>query len=218
MAPHLSLSQHRGGDLERSPVLCPPNPSVTPSSQCLPVLCPSHLSVPCFLIPNLPSAQGLCAQLHLQGFSTAGVCGGPRGTRLPPDTAPTSQGPTPAQLKLCGLRRCLSMPAGAGSAPLGALGLRARGDTIPGPGQDHPLPAVCAVARSEAPTPAPATRPVPISVGRKRQQAWWLCSLVLGPIPLASPMPPGSLPQSPLPWCCKSLEGLQVLFWCLTWG
>lgn len=43
------------------------------------------------------------------------------------------------------------MPAGAGTAPLGALGLRACGDTIPGPWQDHPLPAVCEAARSEAP-------------------------------------------------------------------
>ena len=42
------------------------------------------------------------------------------------------------------------MPAGAGTAPLGALGLRARGDTIPGPRQDRPLPAVRVAARSEA--------------------------------------------------------------------
>lgn len=42
------------------------------------------------------------------------------------------------------------MPAGASAAPLGALGLRACGDTVPGLWQDHPLPAVCAVARSEA--------------------------------------------------------------------
>lgn len=42
------------------------------------------------------------------------------------------------------------MPAGASTASLGALGLRACGDTIPGLWQDHPLPAVCAVARSEA--------------------------------------------------------------------
>lgn len=102
-----------------------------------------------FLAPNLSSVQGLCAQLHLQGFSTTGVCRGPRGICLPPDTAPTSQGPTTAQLKLCGLWRCLSMPAGVGPAPLGALGLCACGDTIPRPWQDHPLPAMCTVTRSE---------------------------------------------------------------------
>ena len=43
------------------------------------------------------------------------------------------------------------MPAGAGTAPLGALGLRACGDTIPGSRQDCPLPAVRVAARSEAP-------------------------------------------------------------------
>lgn len=42
------------------------------------------------------------------------------------------------------------MPAGAGTAPLGALGLRACGDTIQGPRQDRPLPAVRVAARSEA--------------------------------------------------------------------
>lgn len=123
---------------------------------------PSHLS---FFYPHLPSAQGLCAQLYLQGFSTAGMCGEPWGVGLPTDIAPTSQGPTSAQLKLCVLWRCLSMPAGAGTAPLGALGLRACGDTIPGSWQDHPLPAVCAVARSEGPHP-----PWPLSLG----QLLWL--------------------------------------------
>ncbi|XP_070336376.1 transmembrane protein 8B isoform X3 [Odocoileus virginianus] len=59
---------------------------------------------------SLSPVQGLRAQLHLQGFSTAGVCGGPWGIRLPLDPAPTSQGPTPAQLKLRGLWRSLECP------------------------------------------------------------------------------------------------------------
>lgn len=128
-------------------------PSMPPSAWCVPsFLCPSHLSVPClFLTPTSPSAQGLCTQFHLQGFSAAGVCRGPRNISLPTDTAPTSEGPTPAQLKLCGLWRHLGMPAGAGTTPLGSLGLRACGDTIPGPWQDHSLPAVCAATRSGAP-------------------------------------------------------------------
>ncbi|XP_032163262.1 transmembrane protein 8B isoform X8 [Mustela erminea] len=45
---------------------------------------------PVLSYPNLPFAQGLCAQLYLQGFSTAGMCGEPRGIGLPPDVAPTS--------------------------------------------------------------------------------------------------------------------------------
>lgn len=136
--PSSLLSPHTEEDLTRPPV-----PSL---SSCFPLMSLTSLS---FLAPNLSSVQGLCAQLHLQGFSTTGVCRGPRGICLPPDTAPTSQGPTTAQLKLCSLWRCLSMPAGVGPAPLGALGLCACGDTIPWPWQDHPLPVVCKVTRSE---------------------------------------------------------------------
>lgn len=142
---------------------CPPLPShrgrpdQAARSRVLPPCIPSLLSFPphvsltslSFLALHLSSVQGLCAQLYLQGFRTAGVCRGPRGICLPPDTAPASQGPASTQLKLCGLWRCLSMPAGAGPAPLGALGLCACGDTIPWPWQDHPLPAVCTVTRSE---------------------------------------------------------------------
>lgn len=147
----LPLSQHGEEDLKGPPILvslAPPCPLLPSVSLILVSLSPVHTL--CFLTPKLSSAQGLCAQLHLQGFSTVGVCGGPRGIRLPPDTSPTPQGPTPAQLKLFGMWRCLSMPAGASTAPLGPLGLRACGDTIPGLRQDHPLPALCAVARSEA--------------------------------------------------------------------
>lgn len=42
------------------------------------------------------------------------------------------------------------MPAGAGPAPLGPLGLCTRGDTIPWSWQDCPLPAVCALTRLES--------------------------------------------------------------------
>ncbi|VCX40709.1 unnamed protein product [Gulo gulo] len=108
---------------------------------------------------SLSTVQGLCAQLYLQGFSTAGMCGEPWGIGLPPDVASTSQGPTPAQLKLFVLWRCLGVPAGAGTAPLGALGLRACGDPIPGSWQDCPLPAVCAVARVPTAQLVPCPRP-----------------------------------------------------------
>lgn len=117
------------------------------ASSCFPP--PVSLTSLSFLVPNLSSAQGLCAKLHIQGFSPAGVCRGSRGICLSPDTAPTSQGPTPTQLKLCGLWRCLSVPAGVGLAPLGPLGLCACGDTISWSWQDYPLPAVCAVTRSD---------------------------------------------------------------------
>lgn len=174
----LPLPQHREEDLKRPPTLvslalpCPLLPSVS-----LILVSLSPFRTLCFLTPKLSSAQGLCAQLHLQGFSTVGVCGGPRGIRLPPDTSPTSQGPTPAQLQLCGMWRCLGMPAGASTAPLGALGLRARGDTIPGLWQDRPLPAVCAVARSEA--HICPSRPACVGICDGKRQAWWLCPLPL---------------------------------------
>lgn len=113
--------------------------------------------------PLLPQSfslvQGLCTQFHLQGFSPAGVCRGSRGICLSPDTAPTSQGPTPTQLKFCSLWRCLSMPAGVGSAPLGPLGLCTCGDTIPWSWQDCPLPAVCALTRVSTTQPVPCLGP-----------------------------------------------------------
>ncbi|XP_012909210.1 transmembrane protein 8B isoform X5 [Mustela putorius furo] len=51
------------------------------------------------------------------------------------------------------------VPAGAGTAPLGALGLRACGDPIPGSWQDCPVPAVRAVARVPTAQPVPCPRP-----------------------------------------------------------
>lgn len=171
-----------------------------------------------FLTSNLPSAQGLCAQLHLQGFSAAGVRGGPRGIRLPPDAAPTSQGPTPAQLKLCGLWRCLGMPAGAGTAPVGALGLRACGDTIPGPWQDRLLPAVCAVARSEAPhlrQPPSLCQLLWLGGGRHSGCVHWSLATCLRP---PRPSPGSFTRQSPPTWSFKSLEDHQIFSWYLTWG
>lgn len=167
-----------------------------------------------FLIPNLSSAQGLCAKFHLQGFSPAGVCRESRGICLSRDTAPTSQGPTPSQLKLCGLWRCLSMPTGVGLAPLGPLGLRACGDTIPWSWQDHSLPAVCAVTRSE---------PLHLLQLPNLCSDPWLGDMAVfcdpQPIPAVSPLPPRCLhtPEVLPLWSFRSWGCLHSVSLHLTW-